>query len=153
VITPASDDNVEVVTGVLLGPGGGKNNLQNEFGVLVTINLKDLSVENHDLCFSTRNIFSIMMVSQVTPSNIEDAVIRFFFDAKGTNGTTDVSYALRVLGTFERFKPWPPTTGNSNTITGVSFVLVHGNGPGNKVACTGEGTITFTLLVELLLAA
>ena len=138
--------------GVLLGPHGGKNGLQQEHNVPVdlplSLSFQDKVIGNGATCFGTQDIASGMQVSQVTPSNTEDAVIRFFFDAKGTDGT-DVNYGLTVLGKFQSGAPWPPTTATtgSNTITGKTFVLAHSNGPGNKVACTGEGKIGFSLTV------
>lgn len=117
--------------GPLLGSNGGKNNLQTAFGEFVDIEFTpDFSLKEGDLetCFGSGPFEAITMVSQVTPSNTEDAVIRFFFDAKGTDATdatdgTTVNYVLTVLGKFEIGEeqeeppPWPPTTGNSNTIT------------------------------------
>jgi len=81
-----------------------------------------------------------MQVSQETPSNTDDAIIRFFFDAKGTKGNTNVKYVLTVLAEFGE-GDWPPAPADVITITGTSFVLAHVNGPGKKVACTGEGNL------------
>lgn len=139
--------------GVLLGPHGGKNVLQEEFQEFVTLNLtgfQGLVDEAGSTCFPEADqdagtpripLESGMQVSQVTPSNTTDAVIRFFFDALGTDGKP-ANYVLTVLATFDS-GPWPPTdAGNPNTITGDSFVLAHNNGPGKKFACTGEGNRT-----------
>lgn len=159
----------------LQGPHGGKNVLQEKFGMFAKLNLPGLLGSNSDLvingdkCFSSGGFPSGMQVGQVTPSNTEAAIIHFFFDAKGTNGTSDVNYVLTVhatfIGTFingteESVVTWPPppppAEGTSKTTIGApaSFVLAHSNGPGNKVACTGEGplgdddTFTFELTVK-----
>jgi len=157
----ATASDVRVVEGNLVGPNGSKNTLQTAFNEPVKINLTVFRVLVADgtSCFGAGEFVAgefdaIMQVGQVKPSNTEDAIISFFFRALGTDEpASDVDYVLKVFGTFEKNAPWPPTDDKSNTITGDSFVLAHVNGPGRKVACTGEGTITFTLLVELLLAA
>jgi len=93
-----------------------------------------------------------MQVGQVKPSDTEHAIINFFFRALGTDGTTDVDYVLKVFAKFQPGRPWPPedAESKSNTITGGTFVLAHVNGPGRKVACTGEdelGDFSVTITV------
>lgn len=136
--------------GELQGPHGGKNVLQEEFQVFVDLNLAGFrnlaSIDNGTDCFSSTDILSGMQVGQVKPSNTKDAIIRFFFDAMGTDGES-ANYALTVFATFDDDEPgdWPPA--EVIMITGTSFVLAHSNGPGNKAACTGEGDLTFNLTV------
>ncbi len=141
----------DVDGGFLFGPNGGKNVLQTAFQDFVMLDLpgfrktQGVIVTNGDKCFLSGNIKSaVMQVSQVTPSDTDNAIIRFFFTALGTAGEPDVDYVLTVLATFDDPGNWPPAIGEENeiTITGTSFVLAHVNGPGRKFACTGEGNVT-----------
>lgn len=133
--------------GELQGPHGGKNVLQEEFQVFVTLDLTGFQGfvdEKGSTCFPSTSIPSEsgMQVGQVKPSNTEDAIINFFFRALGTAGEPDVDYVLKVFATFDNPGNWPPANENdTDKITGTSFVLAHVNGPGRKAACTGEGDL------------
>ena len=74
--------------------------------------------------------------------------MQMYFTAEGTDGS-EVRYALDIFGALEGGAPWPPTLTNSNTITGGTFTLRKGNGPGKKVACTGSGGLGFTAVVAV----
>jgi len=68
----------------------------------------------------------------------------FWFTAKGDDGTTDIKYQLAVtLVTIDPADGWPywlPAVNATSTVTGGPWEMRHSNGPGKKIACTGEGT-------------
>ena len=75
----------------------------------------------------------------------------FWFNAKGTDGTTDIVYMLRMYGTIEDPENWPPASGTTNTLTlGIWEMHIEGN-KFKDVACTGstgEEGFSTTVLVE-----
>ena len=80
--------------------------------------------------------------------------IDIWFTALGTDGTSGVDYRLSISAQIEDTGNWPywlpADVGDSATVTGGSWEMRHGNGPGKKIACTGEGTtqtLDFTILV------
>ena len=78
----------------------------------------------------------------------ESGRMQMFFTAEGTDGS-EVKYVLAIFGALEDGAPWPPTLAVSNEITGGTFTLEKGNGPGKKVACEGSGILDFTAVVEV----
>ncbi len=83
----------------------------------------------------------------VKKNDLDNANIQFNFPAKGDEGTLDVNYGLQLPGVITIPDNWPPAPDVDNTITGTTFNMVHSNGPGNKVACTGTGVLNFSILV------
>ena len=53
-----------------------------------------------------------------------------------------------MTGDFEAEKPWPPTLGDSNTITATSWKIVT-EGKKSKSACTDNGEFTETTTVRV----
>ena len=72
-----------------------------------------------------------------------DVEIQFNFDAKGTDGTV-VRSGFGLHGVIEEPGNWPAVNGPS-TITVTTYVMIHGNGPGSAVACTGSGNVNVTI--------
>ncbi len=78
-------------------------------------------------------------------NNPVDVEIQFNFDAKGTDGTV-VRSGLELHGVIENKGNWPAVDGPS-TITVTTYLMIHGNGPGSDVACTGSGDVSVTIEV------
>ena len=74
-----------------------------------------------------------------------DVEIQFNFDAKGTDGTT-VRSGFGLHGEIQDPENWPAVAGAS-TIEVTTYVMIHGNGPGSAVACTGSGNVNVTIVV------
>ena len=78
----------------------------------------------------------------------------FWFTAKGADGVTDVQHHLAMTAQIANTSNWPywipAAVSDTATVTGGSWEMVHNNGPGRKIACTGEWTtetLDFTILV------
>ena len=102
-----------------------------------------------DECFAGDGTFSVEggVIAEKNDTNTGQA--GFHFTAKGTDGTTDVKYKLVV--TFVTIEPpseaiwpnWLPALNETATVTtvpGAPWEVSTTNGPGKKVACTGDGT-------------
>ena len=101
------------------------------------------------MCFNSGNSeFTGIFAVRTKKNQPNFGEITFHFDAKGTDGSTTVNYGLHMFGVVTHPDDLPPaSSGTDNTITGGSFLMVHSNGPGNKVACAGEGFLTYSLLI------
>lgn len=71
------------------------------------------------------------------------ALIRKQINAKGNNGTTDVSYVLEMYGTFADSANWPPANGTSNTVLIDSWEMLSTN-KNKQISCVGNGIREFT---------
>ena len=101
-----------------------------------------------DGCFAQRSFSGVLQIV-ADKNDSGDGRSGFWFMAKGTDGTTDVKYGLSV--TLVTIKPppaavwpyWLPVVGETatvTTVTGAAWKMNTSNGPGKKVACTGDGT-------------
>ncbi len=70
--------------------------------------------------------------------------ISFVFDAQGADGRT-VSYGLHIFGTV--VGNLPPEVSTRIFGSPGTFDIRHSNGPGNTVACIGEGFLSYSLLI------
>ena len=119
------------------------------FGSEITLDMSFFSSLGN--CFQSPSYIGPLQVGEAKKNEPGSAKAWFWFNANGTDGTTDIKYMLRMYGEFEAGAPWLPTVGNSNKL---SFNIWEMHIEGNKfkdVACTGstgkEGFST-TVLVE-----
>ena len=139
---------------VLAGPQGNKKLLQHVPGELGTLSLpssfRDL-ITGGDACFGAET-FNVaegtggLIVSQNKPGST-DANISFSFDAEGTDNADNslIRYQLVLDGDIVEGVTWPD---DGSTINGGNFDIGHGFGPGRESACTGTGTLSFSMALS-----
>lgn len=105
------------------------------------------AVPNGATCFPAGAYTSVLALTQ--SSQDPDVVdVQMVFKAKGTDGTTDVKYALWMSGALQG-DDWLPT-GTSTIDLGIGspdWTIGHDSGKGKNVACTGEGELAATVAV------
>ena len=126
----------------------------NMAGFLDNVGLPD----EWDQCFADSSFEGVLQVS----ADKNDPGTGFWFTAEDNDATTEteIKYQLAVtLVTIERldgadwgavWPHWLPDVDDTVIVTGGPWEMLKGNGPGRKVACTGEGTgetLDFTILV------
>ena len=116
------------------------------YGSEITLDMSFFSPQLGN-CFSGTYV-GPLQVGEAKKNEPGSAKAWFWFNANGTDGTTDIVYMLRMYGTLADPENWPPTVGDSNTLT-LTIWEMHIEGNKFKdVACTGNGNFSTTVLVE-----
>ena len=124
----------------------GTKIINTPYGSEITLDMSFFSSLGN--CFQSSSYIGPLQVGEAKKNEPGPAKVLFFFNADGTDGTTDIVYELRMYGTLADPENWPPAIGTPNTLT---FDIWEMHIEGNKfkdVACTGNGTFSTTVLVE-----
>ena len=124
----------------------GTKIINTPYGSEITLDMSFFSSLGN--CFQSPSYIGPLQVGEAKKNEPGSAKAWFWFNANGTDGTTDIKYMLRMYGTFEAGAPWLPTVLDPNTLT-LDIWEMHIEGNKFKdVACTGNGTFSTTVLVE-----
>ena len=101
-------------------------------------------VTGGSICFAAKTFFGPFQF-HLQPSDPKAADMLFSFTALATDGT-DVNYELTSSGVATVDLP-PATIIDPSFVTWTNFDIHRANGPGNKVACSGTGSLNSIMKV------
>ncbi len=143
--------------GTLFGPQSGKEVLNSNFQVPLTLdftgnpsfletNVDGYTDDEGDNCFDAGASGGILAIGKKTPNSAE-ARIQYNFTAKDkVDGTTDVTYTLKLSGDLI-LEEWVPDE-EGTTITGSGTFEVNNSNSPASLSCNGTGSVDFSVEVE-----